>query len=120
MRQLEDLLPQVILQKCIFHEKLCGMPYPEVLEAITIASAAAIAVLGVEVFHAESDVLHFLTMSGYEFPYGGDWTAYVESNNAAAENFVANNILGEMHFYILSSMSREEYRQLVEDRSGPG
>ncbi len=114
MKDLEDFLSPRILQKCIHQEKLCGIPYPEVLEAIVIASAQAIAVLGIELFQAESGLLHFLTMSGYEFSYRGDWETYVEANNAAAEAFVNTNIRGDGCVYILSSMSRDEYRELVE------
>lgn len=112
MSSLEELLPDSLLKRCVFRREL-GLPYPEVLEAIDIASAEKIAVLGLELFQVEGESLLFVTGSGYDLPYGGQWDEFVRANNAAARDFVANNRRGEGFVYILTSTTSQEYYDLT-------
>jgi hypothetical protein len=111
--ELEDLLPEALLNRCTFHQDLCGIPYPEVLQAIDIASAQKIAILGVELFRVDETTLHFLTGSGYEIAYTGEWDRFVRENNTAARAFITNNVPGERHVYILTSVSRKQYVDII-------
>ncbi|HUE01159.1 MAG TPA: hypothetical protein VMR62_16415 [Bryobacteraceae bacterium] len=113
MNTLEDLFPESLSGKCIRRRELCGIPYPEVLQAIDIATAREIAVLGVELFQIEDSALRFVTGSGYEFPYVGPWDEFVQGNNIAARTFVMKNIREEGFVYILTSACRQEYQDLV-------
>jgi hypothetical protein len=116
MKNLEDLLPEPVARKCIRRRELCGIPYPEVLQAIEIATAGGIAVLGVEQFQVEDSTLRFLTGSGYEFPYVGQWDEFVQANNTTARTFVMDIPREDGFVYILTSVCNEEYQDLVAIR----
>jgi hypothetical protein len=113
MRTLESLFPDSVSAKCVWRLDLCGVPYPEVLQAIEVATAEAIAILGAELFRVEDSTLLFLTGSAYEFPYDGRWGEFVKANNAAARAFVMENLREQGSIYILTSTCREEYQQLT-------
>jgi hypothetical protein len=89
-------------------------PYPEVERAIEEATAHLIAVLGVEVFRILESGLGVENYSGYGFDdLPGEWTDYVERNNRAAAQFVADNVHGAGHGYILTTSSRHEAKRSV-------
>ena len=112
IQDLDRLLPERILGKAIPHGTEFFIPYPEVLEAIDIATKNSIAVLGVEVFQVESDGFRVQEYSHYEIPYGDDWASFVSMNNELARAFVEEHRRGEEHAYILTSTSKQEFEHL--------
>jgi hypothetical protein len=114
MKTLESLFPDSVSAKCVWHRDLCGVPYPEVLQAVEVATAEGIAILGAELFRVEDSALLFLTGSAYEFPYDGRWGEFVEANNAAARGFVMENLREQESIYVLTSACCEEYQHLTE------
>ncbi|MGH9396161.1 MAG: hypothetical protein ACRD18_04850 [Terriglobia bacterium] len=89
-------------------------PYAEALKAIEVASVHDIAILGVEAFEVRKDDFKVLDYSGYEFPFTGDWKAFVEANNAEAMAFIEARQLGENHGYLLTSTSELEFITLPD------
>ncbi len=102
MKTLESLFPDSVAAKCVWHGNLCGVPYPEVLQAIEVATAEEIAILGAELFRVEDSALLFLTGSAYELPYVGRWSEFVNANNAAARAFVMEHVQEQKSIYVLA------------------
>jgi len=84
-------------------------PFPQVEKAIQEATAHLIAVLGVEVFRILEAGLGVENYSGYGFDdLQLDWTDYVDRNNQAASQFVAENVHGAGYGYVLTTSSQDE------------
>jgi hypothetical protein len=89
------------------------IPFPEVEQAVKLASENLIAILGVECFRILPDGgLGTETYSGYEFSLVDDWQALVRLNNQAALQFIKDNVFKRGYGYILTTTSREEFNHL--------
>ena len=111
---LDELLPQEITAAAV--RTPAGnewvIPLPEVKQAIGLASANLIAVLGVESFRILEDGLGCQSYTGYAFDFQGDWPAYVRQNNEAALRFIEESQLGKGYGYILTTTSEDEFKSL--------
>jgi hypothetical protein len=121
MGALEDLLPEEITRE----SKQFGdsgppdsrefvLPYFHALAAITIATNHDIAILGVDSHGIRRDGLATLGLSDASsaIKFDGDWRTYVLRLNAEATKWVTEHRLLENHGYILTSASKEEFKQL--------
>ena len=109
------------MESILFHLRLVGRletrtPYrkgfPEVLEAIQIATSKEIAVLGVEVFTVVGDSLLCKRFSGYDFKLGQDWISFVETNNDHALREIAEADRHAATRFILTTASETEFEEL--------
>lgn len=112
MQDLHRLLPGRIRAAARPDGDELLLPYPDVLEAIDLATNHGIAVLGVEVFQLQPDALVVQRISDYEVLFSGDWAAFVRNNNAHAKEFVQQETRGEEHGYTLTSASKQEFEKL--------
>jgi hypothetical protein len=88
------------------------IPFPEVVEAITLAGQHRIAVLGVESFRILETALGCVGYSGYTFEPQGDWAQFVRLNNGEALRFVEDNPRREDFGYVLTTSSEDEFKSL--------
>lgn len=116
--ELDELLPPEIIARSVRVGTEWLIPFPEVLQAIAIATTHLIAVLGVECFEILSDGVKVGNYSGYEFSLLEDWNHFAQQNNEAAAAFIGENPLPEGHGYILTATSKSEYDDL-STLSGP-
>ena|SRR5690348_9930477 len=96
--------------------------FPEVLDAIRLCTANAIAVLGIEVFKIQDG--EYLTTKISPYSYDKDtqdalktsldegWAAFVRANNFLASQFVAHYRAGDDHVYVLSAASYNEHEKV--------
>lgn len=102
----EKSLPTDILSKCERLDHELGIPYNLVENVIKLASENDIAILGVEVY-AVGDTVSFKDYSEYSFGYRDNWQEFVQSNNAAARNFVSENRFKDDEFrYVLTTSEK--------------
>jgi hypothetical protein len=112
MLELDSLMPGRLKQLAT----PCGgnefaYPYFSVMEVIDIADQNNIAVLGVELLQSHPNGPVVEAISGYEFPFRGDWKEFVEKNNAAAREIIVRNQKGEEHGYVLTSATEAEFHR---------
>jgi hypothetical protein len=107
-----NILPPEITAKATRSGNEWVLPMAEANQAIRLASAHAIAILGVELFRIQTDGLGVENYSGYGFEYQGDWPAYVRFNNEAALHFIAAHPAEPGHGYILTTTSEDEFKAL--------
>ncbi len=89
--------------------------FPAVLDAINLASANQIAVLGMEVFQRRPDGFYAAGCSSYQFAMN-DWPTLVEHNKVAALKFVQKcSALGSPVF-VITSASLTEFQDLKSSR----
>jgi len=88
------------------------LPLPEANQSIHLATTNRIAILGVEAVRILDDGLGVENCSGYELSDVGDWTAYVHRNNEAALRFIDDNSVGHGRGYILTAVSKSEFKAL--------
>ncbi len=113
MDDLTAVMPTNLLNRARRNENEFVFPYPDVLDAIRVATEHNVAILGMETFEV-NEGLRVEDYSGYEFPCGDDWREFVRVNNSAALEFVHSHLIGEDHGYILTSASEREFRQLKQ------
>ena len=89
-----------------------AIPYPEVLEAVQIATSKQIAVLGVEAFTVVGDSLLCERFSGYDFKMSQDWISFVETNNNEALREIAEVDHHAATRFILTTASETEFEEL--------
>lgn len=108
----EKYLPLEMLAKSIKTGNEYAIPYPDVLEAVQIATSKEIAILGVETFSVVEHGLQCERFSGYEFELGDDWASFVGANNdqALKEMAVAGHHAGTR--FILTTASKSEFDEL--------
>jgi hypothetical protein len=110
---MPDALDTILSSAIKKAAKRCGnewvLPFQEAKEAIDLASANAIAILGVESFRIEEDGFRVENYTGYAFDFRGDWPDYANQNNTAALNFISDNAAGDGYGYILTAASRSEF-----------
>lgn len=113
MKDSFQLLPEI---RAISHKALGDEPlfsYPEVSEAVSICSAKAIAVLGVEIFRGGAGEYYTESISEYEVELGrNSWPEFVQSNNSMAAAFVADNLDRKDFSYLLTTASFDEFASL--------
>ncbi|MBV9887233.1 MAG: hypothetical protein JO119_11855 [Acidobacteria bacterium] len=115
MGALENLLSEKIKRASVqLADGELVVPYLEALEAIRIATENEIAVLSVDSHEMRDGSI--LTIDLYDgstmIKYAGDWRAFVQQLNDAAEDWITGPRLGQNHGYILTSASRDEFSRL--------
>jgi hypothetical protein len=113
---LETLAPVLSLA----HGQTAGgepsFTFPDVLQAISLCTANRIAILGVELFEAQSDGYNTEAMSAYEVRLAGQsWQDFVNLNNHLADEFIRHNPRGDGHFYLLTASQESEFSNLAND-----
>jgi hypothetical protein len=114
MPTFEQLLPVDLVSRseCLGEER--AIPFPDVLTAISVATANEIAVLGVEVYLISGATTSFKDYSEYEVAFGGDWSRFVEENNGAATEFISKNPLFDGFRYVLTVADQDEFQKLED------
>src|SRR5262249_3847688 len=107
----DQILPPAITSASIRNVDEWIIPLPEVREAIGLATAHGIAVVGVESFRIAANGLGVMGSSGYECEFQGDWSRYVDQNNSAALRYIDKNPLGQGYGYTLVTKSEGEFRK---------
>lgn len=110
--EFEKHLPATILEKSVKTGPEYAIPFPEVLEAVHIATAKNIAVLGVETFSVVEEGLQCEGSSGYEFELGDDWVSFVRANNDQALKEIAEAGHHAATRFILTTTSKSEFDEL--------
>jgi hypothetical protein len=115
MGVLENLLPEKIKRARVHpSDDEFVLPYVYALEAIGIATANEIAILGVDAHEVRNGSI--LTIDLHDgsdaIKYAGDWRAFVQQLNNDAREWVTEHRLGENRGYILTSTSQEEFERL--------
>jgi hypothetical protein len=82
-------LPLEMIEKSVKTGNEYAIPYPEVLEAVQIATSKEIAILGVETFTVLGESLLCESFSGYNFELGEDWISFDRANNDQALQEIA-------------------------------
>ena len=108
----EKYLPLEILEKSVKTGNEYAIPYPEVLEAVQIATSKEIAILGVETFSVVEDGIRCDRFSGYNFALGEDWISFVKANNDQALQEIAQAGHHTASRFILTTTSKSEYEEL--------
>ncbi|MGH7868675.1 MAG: hypothetical protein ACREP9_13860, partial [Candidatus Dormibacteraceae bacterium] len=82
MEDLERLLPDDLKRVAVPCGRELVLPYTEALDAVAVATAHLIAVLGLESFEVRQDGFQVVDYSGYDchIPLTGDWRAFVLAN----------------------------------------
>ena len=88
-------------------------------QAIQIATANSIAVLGVELVQILTGGLGVEDYSGYEFSVDDDWPNWVDRNNQAAIDWIRERKHGGNYGYILTSASESELDRSIQSSSVP-
>jgi hypothetical protein len=112
MADIKKVLPDEITRNSVRSGDEWIIPLHHVVEAIDIATANLIAVLGLEIFRISPSGFFTEGYSGYDFKRGADWGAFVQENNKAASQYVALHQFGEGYGYILTTTSAEEFSPL--------
>jgi hypothetical protein len=94
------------------------IPLDDANRAVSIANQNLIAVLGVEIFRVLDNGLGVETYSGYDFDLRGNWEDFARLNNDAALRFIQENPFGEGYGYILTAVSKDEFRRLQNRADG--
>ena len=102
-----------MLEKSLKTGNEYAIPYPEVLEAVQIATSKNIAILGVEAFTVVEDRLQCERFSGYGFELGEDWSSFVQANNVQALQEIAQADRHTATRFILTTASKSEYEELA-------
>jgi len=110
--EFESHLPFSILEKSFKTGNEYAIPYPEVLQAVQIATAKNIAILGVETFRVVDDALRCDRFSGYGFELGDDWISFVQANNHQALQEIVEVDRHVGNRFILTTASKSEYEEL--------
>ncbi|MBZ2187424.1 MAG: hypothetical protein K7J46_22205 [Bryobacter sp.] len=92
-----------------------GFAFPDVLAAVKLCTANDIAVLGVEIFLVRGEAYETIKMSSYEIE-NQEWKAYVEANNALAEDFIGSNPSGDDQIYVLTTSSWREFCEIQNQK----
>jgi hypothetical protein len=108
----ENDLPLEMLEKCVKTGSEYAIPYPEVLEAVQIATSKNIAILGVETFTVVTDGLQCERFTGYNFELGEDWISFVQLNNDNALQEIAEARRDAATRFILTTSSKSEFEEL--------
>ncbi len=108
----EKYLPVEMLEKSFKTGNEYAIPYPEVLEAVQIATSKEIAVLGVEAFTVVGESLLCERFSGYDFKLSEDWISLVEKNNNEALKEIAEADRNAGIRFILTAASETEFEEL--------
>jgi hypothetical protein len=110
--EFENHLPLEIREKSVNTGNEYAIPYPEVLEAVQIAAARNIAILGVETFAVVENGLQCERFSVYEFELGVDWASFVKANNERAMKEIAEADRHAATRFILTTSSKSEFEEL--------
>ncbi len=110
--EFENYLPLEVLAKSVKIGNEYAIPYPEVLEAIQIATGKEIAILGVEVFIIVEDGLQCDRFSGYDFELEGEWVSFVRTNNDHALREIDAVAHHSATRFVLTTASKSEYQEL--------
>ena len=109
-----DALAKLLPAEAKTHATLNGnewvLPFYMAEQAVGIASAHLIAVLGVERFRILPHGLGVEDYGWYDFSEGGDWPTYVSQMNRAALEWIAQRERGDGFGYILTSASEDEFK----------
>jgi hypothetical protein len=119
-RAIEDLtqaLPEDLRQRSLATGNELILPYEDTLTAIAIANERDIAILGFEAGEVLDSGFQVLDYNGYDFKFSGDWKAYVQANNAAAEQWVREHRFGKNHGYVVTSTSEREFAELLQRKN---
>jgi hypothetical protein len=125
MGALENILPANLSSRALKLADDTGrgseelvLPYSESLEAVTLASAHGIAVLGVDSLLVRKEGLQTIGYTNYDrwIRFEEDWGKFVHAMNSEAESWIKRNRLGEDHGYILTSASKQEFDDLQLSR----
>ena len=108
----EKYLPLEMLEKSVKTGNEYAIPYPEILEAVRIATSKEIAILGVETFTVLGESLLCESFSGYNFELGEDWSSFVQANNDHALHEIAEADRHAGIRFILTTASKSEYEEL--------
>jgi hypothetical protein len=115
MGALENLLPEKIKRARIYPGEVeFVLPYLEALEAIGIATANEIAILGVDAHEVSDGGIWTINLhdGSAAIKYAGNWRAFVQQLNTGARDWVTAHRLGERYGYLLTSTSQEEFDHL--------
>jgi hypothetical protein len=104
------ILPTTITDAAVRAGDEWIIPFPEVVQAITLAGQHRIAVLGLESFHIVEKGLGCVGYSGYAFEPQEDWAQFVRQNNSEALRFVEDNPRGDDFGYVLTTSSEDEFK----------
>jgi len=110
--QFENCLPLEILEKSVKSGNEYAIPYPEVLDAVQIATKEGIAVLDVETFNVVENGLQCVGFGGHRFELGGDWVSFVQANNDQALREIAKSDPHAGSRFILTTASKSEFEEL--------
>jgi hypothetical protein len=108
----EKYLPLEMLEKSVKTGNEYAIPYPEVLEAVQIATSKAVAILGVETFTVVGGGLLCERFSGYNLELGEDWISFVQANNDHALQEIAEADRHAGTRFILTTASKSEFEEL--------